>query len=68
MRTSEARLNAAVNRILRTWSLIKVVPEDQLSTVRPALLEKLFEQRHMTEDELVILGLKYLHQERRSAP
>ena len=67
MRMPEDRLNAAVNRILRTWSLIKMVPEHRLSTLRPSLLEKLSEQPHKTEDELVVLGLKYLHQEGRGA-
>jgi hypothetical protein len=64
----EDHRHAAINRILRTWSLIKMVPEHRLSTLRPPLLEKLSEQSHMTEDELVVLGLKYLHQERRGAP
>jgi hypothetical protein len=64
----EDRLNAAVNRILRTCSLIKMVPEHRLSALRPSLLEKLSEQSHKTEDELVVLGLKYLHQEGRGAP
>jgi hypothetical protein len=64
----EDRLNAAINRILRTWSLIKMVPEHRLSTLRPSLLEKLSEQGDLTEDELVVLGLKYLHQQGRSAP
>ena len=68
MRMPEDRLNAAVNRILRTWSLIKMVPEHRLSALRPSLLEKLSEQSHKTEDELVVLGLKYLHQEGRGAP
>ena len=62
MSTPEDRLNAAINRILRTGSLIKMVPEHRLLTLRPPL-KRLAEQRHMTEDELVVLGLKYLHQE-----
>ena len=64
----EDRLNAAINRILRTWSLIKMVPEHRLSTLRPSLMQRLSEQSHMTEDELVVIGLKYLHQERRGMP
>jgi hypothetical protein len=64
----EDRLNAAINRILRTWSLIKMVPEHRLSTLRPSLMQRLSEQSHMTEDELVVVGLKYLHQERRGMP
>ena len=68
MRTSEERLNAAINRILRTWALIKMVPEHRLSILRLSLAERLSEQGHMTEDELVVLGLKYLHQEGRGTP
>jgi hypothetical protein len=62
MSTPEDRLHTAINRILRTWSLIKMVPEHRLSKLRPSLIEALSEQRHLTEDELVVLGLKYLYQ------
>jgi hypothetical protein len=68
MRTPEDRRNAAINRILRTWSLIKMVPEHQLSMLRPLLMDELAEQQQMNEDELVVLGLKYLHQRGGSAP
>ena len=43
--------------------MIKLLPDDRLSVLRRSLLERLSEQRHMSEDELVIFGLKYLHQE-----
>jgi hypothetical protein len=62
MRTPEDCRNAAISRILRTWSLIKMVPEHQLSILRPLLVEQLAEQQQMNENELVVLGLKYLHQ------
>jgi len=61
-RTPEDRLAAAVDRILRTWSLIKMVPEHQLATLRPLLVKQLSEWQHLHEDDLVILGLKFLHQ------
>jgi hypothetical protein len=61
-------LNAAVDRIMRTWSLIKLVPKHRLPTLRTSLLEELSKQCHLTEDELVILGFKYLHHEQRDAP
>ncbi len=61
MNTSDNRVHAAANRILRTWSLIKMVPDHQLSPLRPSLLDALYEESHLTEDELVILGLKHLH-------
>jgi len=63
MTTPEDRLHAAANRILRTWSFIKLVPEHRLSMLRLSLLQRLSEQRHMTEDKPVIFGFKYLHQE-----
>jgi hypothetical protein len=68
MSTSEDHLHAAINRILRTWSLIKMVPEHRLSKLRPSLMEALSEQSHLTEDELVVLGLKHLYQAGHGAP
>jgi len=44
-----------------TWSLIKMVPDHQLSPLRARLLDTLCEESHLTEDELVVIGLKYLH-------
>ena len=61
MGNSEDRVHAAINRILRTWSLIKMVPDRQLSPLRASLVDTLYEESHLTEDELVVLGLKYVH-------
>jgi len=61
MGTSDNRVHATANRILRTWSLIKMVPDHQLSPLRAPLLDTLCEESHLTEDELVVIGLKYLH-------
>jgi hypothetical protein len=61
MGISDNRIQAAANRILRTWSLIKMVPDHRLSPLRPPLVDALYEESHLTEDELVVLGLKYLH-------
>jgi len=61
MGTSDNRVHAAANRILRTWSLIKMVPDHQLSPLRARLLDTLCEESHLTENELVVIGLKYLH-------
>jgi len=63
MESSDHRVHAAVNRILRTWSLIKMVPEDHLLQLRSSLMEMLYEESHLTENELVVLGLKYLHRD-----
>jgi hypothetical protein len=68
MRIPQDRRNAAISRILRTWSLIKMVPEHQLSMLHPLLMELLAEQQQMNENELVVLGLKYLHQRGGNAP
>lgn len=67
METSNDRVHAAVNRILRTRSLIKMVPEHRLSRLRSSLQDMLSENSHLTEDELVILGLKHLHRDGQSA-
>jgi hypothetical protein len=61
MGMSDDRAHAAINRILRTWSLIKMVPEHQLSGLRSSLMNMLGSEAHLTEDEMVVLGLKYLH-------
>ena len=55
-------VEAAADRVMLLWSLIKMVPDHELSLLRSSLLEKLSEQQHLAEDELVIAGLKYLHQ------
>jgi hypothetical protein len=61
MDTSDNRVHAAADRTLRTWSLTKMVPDHQLSPLRASLVDALYEESHLTEDELVVLGLKYLH-------
>jgi hypothetical protein len=67
MGPSDARVHAALNRILRTWSLIKMVPEHRLSQLRSSLMDLLYEESHLTEDELVVLGLKLLHRDGQGA-
>ena len=42
--------------------MIKMVPEHQLATLRPLLAEQLSEWPHLNENDLVVLGLKFLHQ------
>jgi hypothetical protein len=60
--SSEVRVRDAVDRIMRTWSLIKLVPEQSSSATRSSVTKLLLEQPHLTEDELVVVGLKHLHQ------
>jgi hypothetical protein len=38
-----------------------MVPDHRLSALRSSLVENPSGQQHLTEDELVIVGLKYLH-------
>ena len=58
--SSEVRVRDAVDRIMRTWSLIKLVPEQ--SSTRSSVTKLLLEHPHLTEHELVAVGLKHLHQ------
>jgi hypothetical protein len=60
--SSEVRVRDAVDRIVRTWSLIKLVPEQSSSGTRSSVTKLLLEHPHLTEDELVAVGFKYLHQ------
>jgi hypothetical protein len=55
-------VEAAADRIMRLWSLIKLVPNHQLAEIRSSLVEKLSEQRNLSEDQLVVVGLKYLYE------
>jgi hypothetical protein len=60
--SSEVRVRAAVDRVMRTWSLIKLVPERSSSGTRSSVTKLLLEHPHLTEDEMVVVGLKHLHQ------
>jgi len=60
--TTSRPVEAAADRVMLLWSLIKMVPDHELTLLRSSLVEKLSKQQHVTEDELVVVGLKYLHQ------
>jgi hypothetical protein len=47
---------------MRIWSLIKMVREQGISGTRCSVATLLLEHAHLTEDELVVVGLKHLHQ------
>jgi len=55
-------VEAAADRVMRLWSMIRLRSDDELAELRVSVLELLSEQQHLTEDELVVLGLKCLHQ------
>jgi hypothetical protein len=61
MTQSEAKLRNAVSRVMHIWSLIKMTPEHRLSRARSSVLALLSEHPKLSEDEMVILGLKHLH-------
>jgi hypothetical protein len=60
--SSEVRVRDAVDRIMRIRSLIKMVPEQSISGTRSSVTKLLLEHFHLTEDELVAVGLKHLYQ------
>jgi hypothetical protein len=60
--TSTNSVEAAADRVMRLWSMIRPRSDDELAALRVTVLEQLSEQRPLTEHELVIVGLKYLHQ------
>ena len=60
--SSEVRVRDSVDRIMRTWSLIKLVLEQSGSGTRSSVTKLLLEHPHLTEDELVVIGLKHLYQ------
>jgi hypothetical protein len=59
--TTRHPVEAAADRVMQLWSLIRMVPDHRLSALRSSLVENPSGQQHLTEDELVIVGLKYLH-------
>ena len=60
--SSEVRVRDAVDRIMRTWSLIKLVSEQSSCGTRSSVTKLLLAHPHLTENELVVVGLKHLHQ------
>jgi hypothetical protein len=58
---SEAELNDALDRIMQVWSMIKMVPEPDLSVTRASVSAILAEHRHLSEKELLVLGFKHLY-------
>ena len=61
MPSPEVRLEFAINRVMRIWSLIKQVPESSLSDLRSALVASLCQLHGLSENELVVAGLKFLY-------
>jgi hypothetical protein len=59
---SANRVEAAADRVMRLWSMIRLRSDTELAALRVTVLQELAEQTHLTEDELVVVGLKYLHQ------
>ena len=47
---------------MHLWSMITLLSDDELAVLRATVLEWLSKQQHLGENDLVIAGLKYLHQ------
>lgn len=66
MSTSDDRVMRALGRILRTWSLIQMMPTERVALLQSPLLELLSKRPDLNENELVVVGLKHLYATRRS--
>lgn len=66
MNTSDDRVMRALGRILRTWSLIQMMPTERVALLQSPLLELLSNRPDLNENELVVLGIKHLYTARRS--
>lgn len=67
MNTSDDRVMRALGRILRTWSLIRMMPTERVARLQSPLLELLSNRPDLNEDELVVIGIKHLYTTRRSS-
>jgi hypothetical protein len=47
---------------MHLWSMITLLSDDELAVLRTIVLDQLSRQDRLCEDDLVIAGLKYLHQ------
>jgi len=47
---------------MHLWSMITSLSDNELAALRATLLEQLSRQDRLSESDLVIAGLKYLHQ------
>ena len=55
-------VEAAADRVLHLWSMITLPSDDEFAVLRDTIMEELSKQHHLGERDLVIAGLKYLHQ------
>lgn len=60
--TSASAVEAAADRAMHLWSMITLLSDDELAVLRTIVLDQLSRQHRLCEDDLVIAGLKYLHQ------
>ena len=62
MNSSHAKLEPVIDRIMRTWSLIRMVPERHLLEARSSVSALIEENSELSENELLVIGFKHLHQ------
>jgi hypothetical protein len=61
MGTSNAKLEPIIDRVMRTWSLIIMVPERRLPDARASVSALLEDNFELSESELLVMGFKHLH-------
>jgi len=62
---AQTDLGCLIDRIMHTWSLIKMLPQSHLVAERTSLSALLEARSDLSEKELLILGLKHLHAAKR---
>jgi hypothetical protein len=61
MSSAKMERERVIDRVMYTWSLIKMIPQSHLSEARLSVTALLEDNADLSERELLILGLKHLH-------
>jgi hypothetical protein len=61
MSSGKIELERVIDRVMHTWSLIKMIPQSHLSEARLSVTALIEDHANLSERELLILGLKHLH-------
>jgi hypothetical protein len=58
----ETELAPIIDRVMRTWSLITLLPEHQLLAARSSVSALLRKNPELSESEMLVMGYRHLHQ------
>jgi hypothetical protein len=58
---ARADIGYLIDRIMHTWSLIRMLPQSRLAADRASLTAVLKAHAGLPEKELLVLGFKHLH-------